>query len=215
MALGKLWCAALGAALVIACASPAQQAPSSSAAPSGNAAPKRVVAALMVDPPTVVLQAASGTPPGLDVLDMLVDSGLTVFDDKAVRIPQLAEDVPTIENGQWQLLADGRMDTTWRIKSGAVWHDTTPLTSSDLAFALEVDQDKDLPHTVNANLRFLDGYDVSDDRTITVHWNQPFIDADSLFTPSFVPPLPRTEFVPAKEQWPDRLQREHARNVYV
>src|SRR2546428_235254 len=53
----------------------------------------------------------------------LVHSGLTVGGDQRVRHPMLAEAVPTLENGLWKLLPDGRMETTWRLREGTRWHD--------------------------------------------------------------------------------------------
>ena len=52
--------------------------------------------------------------------------------------PSLAE--------SWTVAPDGRMETKWRIRDGAAWHDGTPLTVSDLLFTLQVVQDKELPN---------------------------------------------------------------------
>ena len=65
---------------------------------------------------------------GPEVTD-LVNAGLTGPGDQGPLLPRLAEAVPTAENGLWVVQPDGRMETTWRIRSGAYWHDGTPLTA--------------------------------------------------------------------------------------
>src|SRR5262245_34801231 len=61
----------------------------------------------------------------------LVQAGLTVVGDQRARRPMLAEAVPSLDNGLWKLLPDGRMETTWRLRESARWHDGTPLTAED------------------------------------------------------------------------------------
>ena len=44
------------------------------------------------------------------------------------------EAVPTLENGLWKVLPDGRMETSWRLKPGLVWQDgdqTLPLRDTE------------------------------------------------------------------------------------
>ena len=53
--------------------------------------------------------------------------------------------MPTADNGLWRVLPDGRMETTWRIKENARWHDGTPFTADDLVFTTTIDRDADLP----------------------------------------------------------------------
>src|SRR5581483_1551823 len=99
--------------------------------PSGAAAqpargPKRIVAAMMSNPPSIsseIVGAGSGTIQGGDALEDLVNGGLTVVDAHGVLQPQLAEAVPTVGNGLWKVLPDGRMQTTWKLRAGAAWHD--------------------------------------------------------------------------------------------
>ena len=44
------------------------------------------------------------------------NAGMTTTDDRGVLHPQLAEAVPSLANGLWKVLADGTMETTWRIR---------------------------------------------------------------------------------------------------
>src|SRR5215207_7716575 len=92
--------------------------PAGAAAPS---APKRVVAAIMGDANTLhaKVNANVGNVPGLDSLQELTNSGLSVLNTQGVLVAQLAEQVPSVENGLWTVYPDGRMETIWRIREGA------------------------------------------------------------------------------------------------
>src|SRR2546423_777476 len=80
--------------------------------------PKRIVASVTSDLPTLRSQtnrAAGGTLAGAPELEQLVHAGLTIADDRAVLRPQLAEAVPSTDNGTWRVFPDGRMETTWKL----------------------------------------------------------------------------------------------------
>src|SRR5205823_5262103 len=64
----------------------------------------------------------------------LFNSPLIAFDPPGTPTPLLAEAAPSIENGLWKLLPDGRMETTTVIRQGARWHDGTPVTAEDAVF---------------------------------------------------------------------------------
>ncbi len=90
---------------------------------------------------------------------------------------ELAESLPTIENGGWRLLPDGRMETTWRIRQGAQWHDGAPFTADDVIFA-------------DPGYRSVEGIDAIDPQTIVIRWKEPYIEADRLFGMRLLP-LPK------------------------
>lgn len=147
----------------------------------------------MGDPYTLnnaVARAGSGGVPGADALEELVSAGLTHLDDRSVRHAQLADAVPTLENSLWKLLPDGRMETSWTIRSGALWHDDTPLTTRDLLFAAQVGQDKDIPALGSAGFASVESIEAVDERTVTVRWKRPFIQADAMFASLFALPMP-------------------------
>ena len=54
------------------------------------------------------------------------------------------------------------MDTTWRIRTGAVWHDGTPITAEDFAFTTTVVQDASLAALRDARYRFIDSVETPD-----------------------------------------------------
>jgi peptide/nickel transport system substrate-binding protein len=173
--------------------SPSGGGASTSSAPSGP--PKRIVAAVFDDVPFVyqMLNPASRYR-GVETIQDLVTSGLTQQQQGGADMALLAEAVPTIENGLWTVLPNGEMETTWHIRPNAVWHDGVPFTSDDLLFTLEVSRDKDLPIFLTDSFDYISDAKAPDARTIVVHWNQPYIHANQLFSSSqsqFAMPIPK------------------------
>jgi peptide/nickel transport system substrate-binding protein len=172
--------------LLAGCATPAQPGPSGSASGGqAQAAPKRVVAAVSGEPKMLtnkLSSASAGGTPGLEAVEELVNAGVANTTDRGELRAQLAEAVPTIENGLWKVATDGRMETTWTLKAAARWHDGTPVTAEDLLFTLQVSGDREVPAFGDAALDFVDSYEATDARTFVVRWKQPFIEANTLFT---------------------------------
>lgn len=198
----------LSLVLVLTGCAPARPPNQADGRPSRESStPKRMVAVVRGDPPTLNhhVNRASQTfsVPGGPELQMLVSAGLGVEDDRGVIRPQLAETIPSIDNGLWQLFPDGRMVTTWKIKPEASWHDRTPFTSEDLVFTARMVQDKDLAVFRSVAYDSIESVEAPDPRTVTVVWKRPYIDADTLFTPELALPLPRhlleREYVDNKE----------------
>jgi len=145
----------------------------------------------MNDPASVFYQATETNRSGVDTLQALTHAGLSIVDGQGVRVAQLAEAVPTVENGLWKVFSDGRMETTWRIKSGALWHDGTPVTTDDLLFTAALARDHDLPRFADTDFQYVEAVEASDSRTVTVQWAKPFIGADGMFAAGFAYPLPK------------------------
>lgn len=96
----------------------------------------------------------------------------------------MAEAIPSLENGLWKLLSDGRMETSWTIRENAQWHDGVPLTTADLLFAIQLGQDREIPYFRHAGFDSFESATAMDARTITVRWKRPYIDADQMFARS-------------------------------
>ena len=137
-----------------------------------------------------------GTPgsiPGVDALEDLLHAGLGNFNDRSELWPQLAERLPSLENGLWKLLPNGRMETTWKIRENAAWHDGAALTSDDLLFTVWVGQEKRARAFSSAAFDLVEAAEAPDARTITLRWHASYIEADTMFThiPARGLPLPR------------------------
>ncbi len=179
----------------VACQAPARtgsgQTQLGGEAATAPRAVKRITAALVTAPTILSSQIR---PLGVGVagtaeLERLVVAGLTVTDEQDKKQPQLAEAVPTVENGLWQVFPDGRMTTTWNIRSNAVWHDGVPMTSDDLVFTLDMVRDRDVASFRQPPLDLIDRVEATGPKSITVTWKQPFISADALFDLSRSAPL--------------------------
>src|SRR3954452_21892947 len=112
---------------------------------SGSAAqgPKRITMVVPNEPSILYYPLAPlATRGSAGLVYWFLGTGLALADGEGVLHPLLSEQVPTIENGLWKILPDGGMETTWKIRSGAKWHDGTPFTSDDLTFTLQVAQDR-------------------------------------------------------------------------
>lgn len=184
--------------ILFGCAGPPGPSQAGGGAAGRPQAPKRIILAMGDDPPALsqrINTAGSASVEGASQLEQLVRAGAASVDDRGNLHPRVAEVVPTTDNGLWRVFPDGRMETTWRIREGAQWHDGTPLTSHDFTFALSVVGDPDMAifrnSPTNNALRALEGIDTPDARTFTVRWKEPFIQADSLFTHDLVYPMPK------------------------
>ena len=180
--------------LLGSCTSPGPTAPGSAsqaaAPPDAAAAPKKLTLGILYEP---VDMTEGRTRPFKD----LMAAGLSAEDEKGQRHPQLAEAVPTLENGLWKLFLDGRMETTFRLRENLRWHDGQPLTMDDLLFTTTVLLDKDLPDAArlrDAAFDLIEDVSGIDARTVVVRWKAPYVNADAMFSTRgfvFAVPQPR------------------------
>jgi ABC-type transport system substrate-binding protein len=179
------------AVLLLSCSAPGRPAPSADQAPAAPAqptAPKRITIGAFVIATNVLDNRARPVPE-------LVVAGLTMLDDRGVRQPQLAEAVPSVDNGLWLVLPDGTMQTTHRLRDRVLWHDGQPMTSEDLVFTAAVAGDRTLSLPVrDAAYDLISRIEAPDPRTVVVTWKEPYFQADALFSVaggSFTNPLPK------------------------
>lgn len=118
-----------------------------SAQPQRQAGPKRITAAIWGDPQTLnptINSTGAGSAGGVSEVALLLHAGLADVDFTTAVAPRLGERIPTLENGLWTVSPDGRMETTFSIRSAARWHDGTPVSADDLAFTVKVGQDREV-----------------------------------------------------------------------
>jgi peptide/nickel transport system substrate-binding protein len=137
--------------------------------------------------------AGANRRPGFDALEELVSAGLVNMNPAGRPEPQLAEAVPSIENGLWKVFPDGRMETTLRVRENARWHDGVPVTADDLLFTAAAGQDPELAGFRGSAYAYIERIEALDARTVTVTWQRPYIEADVLFAAAGTStvPLPR------------------------
>ncbi len=180
--------------LITSCGAPTTggSAESADQAPQGS---KRISIAMRGEAKTISAKlnsaAGAGGTPGVAETERILNAGVVVADASTHLHPQLAEAVPSVENGLWKVFPDGSMETTWHLREGIVWHDDVPFSSDDLAFTFQVSQDKDLPIFRDVAYQYIKGVTAPDPRTVAASWSEPFIQADTLFSPDRALPMPR------------------------
>jgi peptide/nickel transport system substrate-binding protein len=97
----------------------------------------------------------------------LVNEFLLRYNPESEIVPNLATEVPTVENGG--LSADG-LTYTFNLRDDATWHDGEPFTSADVAFTLEVAADADSGVRTSVGL---DSVETPDDYTVVVNLTAP------------------------------------------
>src|SRR5436309_9505357 len=127
---------AVGAA---ACAGPALQGASVESAPTpGPQASRTLVVAIHDEPGTLALHPFTQPGQATYLIKRVFNAQLAYLDNEAVAFAYLAEALPQLNTESWRVFPDGRMETTWRLKPGVVWHDGTPLSSQDFLLTWRV-----------------------------------------------------------------------------
>ena len=88
--------------------------------------------------------------------------------------PELATEVPTLENGDVKVSGD-KMDVTWKLRHNVKWHDGVPFTSKDVKATFDFwwlkYRDKNpTPLVSTSGWDQVDSVDTADDFTATVHF---------------------------------------------
>jgi peptide/nickel transport system substrate-binding protein len=162
----------------------------------GTAGPKRISAAIMGDPSAlrnvVNTGGSTGGVAGGETIEELLHVGLGTLDNRGRLHPRLAEAIPSTENGHWIVHPDGRMETTWKLRPAARWHDGTPITAEDIVFTALVGSDPEVTTFRDPIYESIASVEAPDPRTVVVTWKRPYIDARAAFfsnTPAS--PLPK------------------------
>ena len=136
-------------------------------------------------------------------------AGLTIYDADGNLRPQLAQKVPTIQDGDWQALPDGRMEVTWRLRPDVRWHDGTPLTAEDVVFGARVVKDEDLPANRGRSIALISQITALDPHTVAVSWSSPYMAANANGLEDIVA-LPRHLLAEAYERGDKQAFLNHA-----
>lgn len=185
--------------MLVGCASHATNRTARDVADSGSpASASKRITVVIIGAPRVLYNKLSGrVVRGGEPLDQMVNAGLLQYDDTDTLRPQLAEAVPTLDNGLWKLSPDNRMEITWKLNPAARWHDGARFTADDLLFTWNVVQDKDLPEFGDTAYDMIDSIRAVDPSTVTVTWKQANYRGASMFTSELGLPLPSHVLAPA------------------
>jgi peptide/nickel transport system substrate-binding protein len=152
--------------------------------------PPRTLNVILVGEPRALTIWNENTTGGVINLHEVMTNALAAGDANSLPIPRLAVEIPSVDRGTWKVNPDGTMETTYRLRTDALWHDGTPFTSKDVAFGVRAQIDPRVD--VNPSFRALmsggaDRVDTPDDHTAVIHWSRPYGFADALTFWDFVP----------------------------
>jgi peptide/nickel transport system substrate-binding protein len=159
----------LFAALTVACSiAPAGRPSSTSEQPRPPGPTRILVFAHRYEPTNLLPKVQQSNNPSTTT--RLFSAALALIDDRGAVRPYLAESTPQLNTDSWRVLADGRMETTYRLRPGLTWHDGTPLTADDFVFALQVYKERELGVFRAAPQDEIDAIDAPDPRTVLIRW---------------------------------------------
>lgn len=132
-------------------------------------ADSQIIIVIAEDPPSF---NATLTDTGYDALVMeLVMLGLADIDPNGNIFPELAAELPTIENGG--VVVDdenGTMDVTWKLRGDIVWEDGTKVSADDVVFTYEAIIDPEKGGWIQG-IDYVDSVEKVDEQTVVVHYN--------------------------------------------
>ncbi len=179
-------------ALIIAACTPgpAPGTPTDRSSPTvpSQSARRSVVVAFPVEPPTIEPSMGAGL--GNREISAMTSAFLAILAPGDEPLPYLAEELPSLEKGTWRVLPDGQMETTYRLRSQATWHDGHPLTADDFVFGRQLHLDPELPIRFAELDRRIREMRAVDDTTLYILWREPFFRAGAVTGP-YLAPLPR------------------------
>lgn len=100
----------------------------------------------------------------------LVIEPLGRYDQDGNLVAYLAEDIPTVENGG---VSSDLKSITWKLKSGLVWSDGSPVTSADVKFTADYCMHPEGGCAQLAKFEGVESVEAIDDLTIKVNFAEP------------------------------------------
>jgi peptide/nickel transport system substrate-binding protein len=101
-----------------------------------------------------------------------VFTDMIIYNEKWQLVPSTVEKVPTLKDGDWQLLPNGKMKVTYKFKKGFTWHDGQPYTALDATWTYLMLRNPRSPTVSRFILRKIDNMAAPDANTLVVQWNE-------------------------------------------
>lgn len=196
---------AILALLVVGCAQGPQTGRTGTAQEASNQPARTLVMAIRFEPNSVAARPLVPQAIASYLSRRIFNADLALLDGDGNPRPYLAEALPALNTDTWRVFPDGRMETTYRLKPDLTWHNGSPLTSADFAFAYRIYSAPELGGTTPP-FGLVEEVATPDARTIQIRWKRPFADAGALQSTSPLsapfPPLPRAILEPIYETEP-------------
>ena len=142
-----------------------------SSSPGGDAVPASggiAVVALTQEPG--MLSPMFSTQSGANLSFAFVVEPLFTTLDTGERVPNLASEIPTQENG---MVSEDGLTVTYTVQEGITWADGEPFTSDDLAFTIDVTKEPGTLAIPDSEYASIASYSVTDPQTIEVTFAAP------------------------------------------
>lgn len=158
--------------------------------PAAHAQRRDSVTMAMAQEPDLIgpfsIMAATG------VIHNIIFGYAAPFNEKWERVPVMAEKLPSLRDGDWEVLPGNKMRVTWRLKRGFTWHDGRPVTALDWRFTYGLMRNPRTPSTARFVVNKVDNIlipNVNDPYTMVVQWNElwPFAGSEPFGQPYALP----------------------------
>jgi peptide/nickel transport system substrate-binding protein len=148
---------------------PAETIATEVTAPTTVPEKSQIVIVIAEDPPS--FNATVGQT-GFDSLVMeLVMLSLADLDVNGNAFPELAAELPTVDNGEVVIDEEnGTMDVTWKMRKDINWSDGVPVTADDVVFTYNAVVDPEYGFWI-PGIDYVDSVEKIDDYTVVVHYN--------------------------------------------
>jgi peptide/nickel transport system substrate-binding protein len=132
---------------------------------------------------------AAGTPVGgWTTVNEVHSQGLVTSDvDSRKPIGRLSVNVPSFDDGTMEVLTDGGLQVTYRLRPGVTWHDGVAFTARDLTFSYELESAPGLSAMNRDAIDQIAAVDTPDDATFVIAFKGPYYLAATLGVELFWP----------------------------
>lgn len=176
-----LWALALGAALLGCAGPPGTPLPDAGdSAPTTRPSNRTLVMIARAEPPTLAAKSLQPVIGALDQPTPLFNALLDLIDERGEAHPYLADDLPRLNTASWQVHPDSRMETSYRLRPGLMWHDGTPLSAEDFVFGWHVYAAPALGASSSPPIGLMEEVVAPDPQTLTIRWRQMYPYAGTL-----------------------------------
>ena len=116
----------------------------------------------------------------------LIFSKFVKYDDRLELVPDLIEEIPTVENGG---ISSDYLTYTYHIRRNARWHDGVPVTSYDAKFSYEVMMHPDINVETRQGWDVVDRVETPDSFTVVFHLREVYANfvGDCFYDESVLP----------------------------
>ena len=116
----------------------------------------------------------------------LIFSKFVKYDPDFELIPDLIEEIPTIDNGG---ISADYLTYTYKLRKDAYWHDGTPVTSRDIRFTFDIIMDPKVNIESREGWDIVKSLDTPDDHTVVFTLDHPYPDfvGETFYDESILP----------------------------